>query len=126
MLFNITKLLTVTSVLAVILSLVLNHFQILGIASHWYVSIIFFFLTSLLLNFILFRKDTDPKEFIFKIMITSMLRLLMCMIAVFIYSLIDKAGLKAFALHFMLHYILFTVFEIAYLLRFAKTNKPKN
>jgi hypothetical protein len=125
MLLNVTKIMTVAAIVATGLSLLLNNFHILGGAPLWYVSVIFFFLTALLLNLILFKQNTDPKEFVFKIMITSMLRLLLCMIGIFIYSLIDKAGLKGFALHFMLHYILFTVFEIAYLLRFAKTNNQK-
>jgi hypothetical protein len=116
---------TVAALLASALSFFLNDLKILGGSDHWFISVLFFFMTALLLNLILFRKDTDPKEFIFKIMITSMLRLLLCMIGVFIYSLVNKAGLRGFVLHFMLHYILFTVFEIAYLLRFAKNNKPK-
>jgi hypothetical protein len=65
MLFNITKILTVTAVFAAVLSLVLNHFLVLGSATYWYVSIIFFFLTALLLNFILFRKRHRSKRIYF-------------------------------------------------------------
>jgi hypothetical protein len=89
---------------------------------HAYFSIIFFFLTGMLTNFILFRGETAPKEFVFKIMVTSMLRLLICMFGVLIYSKVLRGQLKLLAPHFILHYILFTVFEIAYLLRFSKTN----
>ena len=124
MLIKISKILLGSAVLAVGVSLALNHYAILGGTPHWYVSVLFFLLTSILLNYILFKKNTEPKEFVFKIMITSMLRLLMCMIGIFIYSLAYIEGLKVFALHFMLHYILFTVFEIAYLLKFSKHNNP--
>lgn len=87
----------------------------------WYVSISFHALTSFLLHFLLFRKTADPRDNTFKIMFASMGRLLFCMFALLIYKLCDKQNFTPFAVHFMAHYILFTVFEIGYLLKFIKT-----
>lgn len=87
----------------------------------WIVSVGFHILISFALNAILFRKNDDPKDFVNKIMFTSMGRLLFCMFGVFIYSLIDKPHFMGFAIHFMLHYLIFTVLEISYLLKYIKT-----
>ena len=122
-----TKVLFIISLLAIAISQTLNNLNVAKVfAVHWYYSVIFFFLTSLLINFILYNSSSDPKTFIFKIMATSMMRLLLCMIGFFIYSLLDKEHILSFALHFVLHYILFTVFEIAYLLKHTKTLSPKS
>jgi hypothetical protein len=119
---KITKVFILIAVGASVLSLLINLSGWIKVVNpNWYASVLFFLLSGLLINFILFKKQSDPRDFVFKIMATSMLRLLLCMIGVFIYSLIDKPHLVSFALHFMLHYILFTIFEIAYLLKFTKT-----
>ncbi len=127
MFLKITKVFFLVSVLAGILSFGINLLNIEKISNpYWFVSILFFLSTGLLINFILFKKYADPKDFVFKIMFTSMLRLLLCMIGVFIYSLIDKPHMVSFALHFMLHYILFTIFETSYLLKYTKTQIQKS
>ncbi|MCE3228970.1 MAG: hypothetical protein K0S32_3521 [Bacteroidetes bacterium] len=47
------------------------------------------------------------------------------MIVVFLYAILDKKGLFAFAMHFIAHYILFTVFEIRYLLLIIKKRETQ-
>lgn len=122
-----TKALLIVCLLAVAFSQILNNLNAPKVfAQYWYYSVIFFFLTSLLINFVLYNSEADPKTFIFKIMATSMMRLLLCMVGFFIYSLVDKPHVLSFALHFVLHYILFTVFEIAYLLKYTKTKSQKS
>jgi hypothetical protein len=122
MFLKITKVFLLVSVLASGISYLINLLGIDKITnSFWYASVLFFLGTGLLINYILFGKPVDPKDFVLKIMFTSMFRLLLCMVGVFIYSLIDKPHMISFSLHFMLHYILFTIFEIAYLLKFTKT-----
>ena len=93
-------------------------------SSTWFISIIFHVLVSFLLNLVLFKKQTDPKEFVFKVMFTYMGRLLLSMIGIFIYSLVDKRHFWPLAIHFMLHHILFTILEITYLLKHIKTQTP--
>ncbi|MGZ4036257.1 MAG: hypothetical protein ACXVPQ_00420 [Bacteroidia bacterium] len=119
---KITKVFLIVSVLASAVSLGINCTGWAKITNaNWWASVLFFLGTGLLINFILFKGKSDPRDFVFKIMFTSMLRLLLCMVGIFIYSLADKGHIVGFALHFMLHYILFTAFEIAYLLKFTKT-----
>ena len=87
----------------------------------WYISLLFHLFISLLIQLLLFKKGGDQKDYIYKIMFSSMGRLLACMFGLLIYKIFDKENFTQFALHFLLHYILFTIFEIAYLLKFIKT-----
>ena len=122
MFLKITKVFFLVAVLAAVVSISIGLLNIPAISNpYWYASIIFFLTTGLLINYILFGKPSDPKDFVMKIMLTSMMRLLLCMVGVFIYSLIDKPHMISFALHFMLHYILFTIFEISFLLKYTKS-----
>ncbi len=127
MFLKITKVFFLIAVLASGVSLLINAMNLESIKSnYWYASVLFFLSSGLLINFILFKNPVDPKDFVFKIMFTSMLRLLLCMIGIFIYSKIDKPHLIAFSLHFMLHYILFTIIEITYLLKFTNSQIKKS
>ena len=92
-------------------------------SSFWYVSLLFHILISCLIQLLLFRKSDDQRDYTFKIMFASMGRLLLCMIGLLIYKVCDKQHFTPFALHFVLHYILFTAFEIKSLLKFIKGQK---
>lgn len=87
---------------------------------HYWIPLVFFALTTLGINAVLVRGDKNSKEFIFKTLALSMARLLACMVMVLIYSLINKPGALAFSCHFMIQYIIFTVFEISQLLKYIK------
>jgi quinol-cytochrome oxidoreductase complex cytochrome b subunit len=118
------KAILISACLSSLISLALNFFPATIIYSKfWFLSVAFHALTSFILHFLLFRKTADPRDNTFKIMFASMGRLLLCMVALLIYKVCDKQNFTQFALHFMTHYILFTVFEIAYLLKFIKTQK---
>lgn len=127
MLTKITKVLLVVAMGTSLLSLTLNYLNIVEIYnSNWIFSVLFFLTVSFIINFILLKKQIDPKEMVFKIMLTSMLRIVIYMFGILIYRLVDKANFTSFVVHFMMHYILFTVFEIAYLLKFTKTQNQKS
>lgn len=114
----------VSALLSCIISLGLNLIpENFAYSKFWYTSTAFHVFISLLLHLLLFRKVGDPRDYTFKIMFSSMGRLLLCMIGLLIYKICDKQNFTQFAVHFMLHYILFTVFEIGYLLKFIKTQK---
>ena len=87
---------------------------------HFWIPTLFFALTTLGINALLTKGDKQSKEFVFKTLAMSMARLLVCMIVVFIYSLINKPQALAFTCHFMIQYFLFTVFEISFLLKYIK------
>lgn len=122
--FKNLKSLLIALVLSVGGSLLMNMILTVTYSKFWWVSLLFHCSISLLLQLLLFSKKGDPKDYVFKIMFSSMGRLLICMVALLIYRVSDKDNFTHFALHFGLHYILFTVFEIASLLKFIKT--PKN
>ena len=105
-------------------STLMNMFSLGTYSDYWYVSLLFHTALSFFLVLIMLRKTDDPKDYTFKIMFTSMGRLLLCMICLLVFRVIDKENFTQFALHFGLHYILFTAFEMASLLKFIKTPKP--
>lgn len=88
--------------------------------THFWIPTLFFALATLGTNALLTKGDKQSKEFIFKTLAMSMARLLVCMIFVFIYSLINKPQALAFTCHFMIQYVLFTIFEMSFLLKYIK------
>lgn len=122
--FKNLKPLIFSLVLSLAGSVLMNMVSLGTYSAFWYVSLLFHTVISLVLLLILFRKAGDPKDYTFKIMFTSMGRLLLCMVCLLVYKVCDKDNFTQFALHFGLHYILFTVFEMASLLKFIKA--PKN
>lgn len=89
---------------------------------HYWMPTLFFLLTTLGTNFLLIKGDKNSKEFVFKTLALTMARLLVCLIFVFVYSLINKEQTLAFTCHFMLQYIIFTTFEMSYLIKFIRTD----
>ena len=87
---------------------------------HFWIPTVFFAISTLTVKAILTKGDKESKEFIFKTLAMSMARLLFCMIFVFIYSLINKSDVLAFTCHFMIQYLVFTIFEISILLKYIK------
>jgi len=88
--------------------------------SYYWVPTIFFALTTWGIHAVLTKGDKNSKEFVFKTLALTMARLLVCLVFVLIYSRIDKAGALAFACHFMIQYLIFTIFEISFLLKYVK------
>jgi hypothetical protein len=121
--FKTFKPLIISFALSLTGSLLMNMLSYRIFAQFWYASLLFHSVISLLLILLLFRKAGDPKDYTFKIMFASMGRLLLCMICLLVYKVCDKDNFTQFALHFGLHYILFTVFEMASLLKFIKAPK---
>ncbi len=90
--------------------------------THYWIPTLFFLLTTVGANLLLTSGDKQSKEFVFKTLALSMARLLVCMIVVFVYSLINKEQALAFTCHFMVQYVIFTIFEMSFLLKYIKTN----
>jgi hypothetical protein len=90
--------------------------------NHYWIPTLFFVLTTVGANLLLTAGDKQSKEFVFKTLALSMARLLVCMIVVFVYSLINKEQALAFTCHFMVQYVIFTIFEMSFLLKYIKSN----
>lgn len=92
-------------------------------SANFWIPTLFFFITTLGISLLVTSGEKESKEFIFKTLAMTMARLLLCMVFVFVYSLINKADALAFTCHFMVQYVFFTIFEISYLLKYIK---PQN
>jgi hypothetical protein len=87
---------------------------------HFWIPTVFFGISTLGVNALLTKGEKESKEFVFKTLALSMARLLICMIFVFVYSLINKSQVLAFTCHFMIQYVIFTIFEMSFLLKYIK------
>ncbi len=102
-------------------SCALSHIETVFLkTTDFWMPTLFFGFSTLSINSFITKGDNSSKEFVFKTLAISMARLLLCMIFVFIYSLINKPQALAFTCHFMIQYLFFTVFEIYFLLQFIK------
>lgn len=112
---------TTVCLVSLLLSYALSHIESPYLKTdHFWIPTIFFSLTTLGINAVLTKGDKNTKEFAFKTLAVSMARLLVCLIAVLIYSRVNRSGGLAFACHFMLQYLIFTIFEIYFLLKYVK------
>jgi hypothetical protein len=109
---------------SVLISLLLNHKTIV-VAQDWYFGPLFFTITCFCLN-IFYTRAVSTGAFTQKLMAGIVIKLLLALIFVVLYLFWNKPGFFYFAVHFMIHYILFTVFEIRYLLTVVKTKSPLN
>jgi hypothetical protein len=124
MLSKNNKAILISAFLSSVISIALNLIFPTQLASKfWYLSLAFHAVTTFFLHKLLFNRTADQSDNTIKIMFASMGRLLLCMVALLIYKVCDKSNFTQFAVHFMLHYVLFTAYEIAYLLKFIKTQK---
>lgn len=113
--------LVIVSIGALLLSYGLSQIQTPYLhTNNFWIPIVFFTLTTLCTNALLTTGDKHSKEFAFKSLGMTMARLLACMIFVFVYSLVNKTDVLAFSCHFMIQYLLFTIFEMSSLLKYIK------
>jgi hypothetical protein len=103
------------------LSLLINRYCPVP-TDHWLYSLLWFAVLCVVFNLIYAR--TDPKNLSQALLAGIVIRLLLALCIVFLYSLKFRASFLTFSLHFISHYILFTIFEIRYLLHLIKT--PSN
>lgn len=89
--------------------------------NHWLYSICFHTAVAIVLG-ILIVIDHRPKTMASNLMSISLGRLLSSGIAFLIYSYNFPEFKKWFMVHFMIHYALFTFFEIVFLLKIVKPN----
>jgi cobalamin biosynthesis protein CobD/CbiB len=86
---------------------------------NWWISLVFFIGLYFIIN-LAFNFNTDPQSSSTLLFGVVFLKLIILFLAVLVYSLVDRKGLLSFSAHFMGHYILFTVFEMRYLLSVIK------
>ena len=109
------------SCIAAIASLLLNHcsgYQLVN----WIYNIYFFSLLFLLLNF-LYQHQASIVNFTQVLIFSFSVKLLLAFCVVFVYSVLYSHDFFSFAIHFILHYFIFTAVEIIYLIQLIKISK---
>lgn len=106
------------------LSFLLNTYSRIS-STTWFYGVLFLIITSLILNLI-YASKAGTKDFTQLLLGSIVIRLLLSLVVIIIYSFIDKPGFFSFSLQFVMHYILFTIFEIRYLLYILKTHPLKH
>lgn len=110
----------VPSLLAIILSLSLNYYTILA-STNWYYGVFILCSFCLIMNSV-YAYHAGSESFTQLLIAGIVIKLVFALIVILIYSFIDKQGFFNFSLQFIIQYILFTIFEIRYLLYIVKTN----
>lgn len=108
------------SLLASLVSLLLQRYSIL-VTPHWPYSIIYFALLCFIFNLV-YASRAGTAAFSELLLGGIVIKLLLALIIVLLYSFKLRAGFLSFAIHFIIHYVLFTIFEIRYLLQLIKSN----
>ena len=107
-----------------LLDLFWNHLVPANPIPHPEVVILIFFVITALFHYIITKnKDARPQVIVRYYMSGTVLRLFLYIIILLLYRFIDKPTLIPFAIAFVLHYFLFTVFEVMALMKqFKSTN----
>lgn len=105
--------------LSCLYSFVLNYFFNYELTL-WWLSLIFFVVLSVIFTLLYFIR-TDTKTFAGIMLSTGVIKFLLSCVLFFTLSFTLKGGFLTFFIHFIGHYVLFTVFEIRYLLQLIKT-----
>jgi hypothetical protein len=115
--------LIIPSALAVVLSYILNTYTPVK-SEHAGYGLLFFVVVCFILN-VMYALNARSKALSELLMAGIVIKLLLALIAIVIYSIFCHSHLFNFAIHFIGYYILFTIFEIRYLLNLIKNNPTK-
>lgn len=110
--------------LAVGASLTLNFFKPLQ-TNDWIWSLAAYTAIFITLTFV-YNYKTDGKTYSQVLLGTISGKLFILLIVILLYFVLGPQDKFAFFMHFLTHYILFTVFEIRYLLQIIKNKSFKN
>ncbi len=83
----------------------------------WCIFSFFIILTITFHFFIMKSANGRPQSFVTFYMGSTALKMMLCLIVIVAYRFIDKPHIIPFAIAFILHYFLFTIFEVLTLLR---------
>ena len=87
-------------------------------------SVLFYALVFLILN-VVYNLKRNEGEFTQLLLATIIVKLLLALTLILVYKVIDPSHVFNFAMHFLIHYLVFTVFEMYYILKLIKS-KQKN
>lgn len=91
-------------------------------SSAWWQSLVFFVALAIIFNFLYFMR-TDVRTYTGILLASGVIKFLLSCVLILIFSFTLKGGFLTFFIHFIGHYVLFTVFEMRYLLQLIKTKQ---
>lgn len=104
-------------------SLLLNHFSSSLSSAYWHYGLLCLMGLSFLFNLV-YAARAGSDTFTQLLLAGVVIRLLLSLVVVLIASFKLADAFLAFSIQFIFHYILFTVFEIRYLLQLIKYKTP--
>jgi hypothetical protein len=110
--------------LAIPVSLVLNSFTPIA-SKNWDYGIIFLTVLCFILNCV-YAYHSLSETFTQLLIVCLVIKLLAGLTVILTYSFIDPPDFFNFSIHFIIQYILFTIFEIRYLLFLIKKRSNRN
>jgi len=84
--------------------------------------LLIFFTAATLLSFLFLQKrmKASPTGFVTAFMANSIIRLLLYLVIIVVYALLNRADAVNFIIAFFVYYLIFTIFEVVYILRKQK------
>lgn len=89
--------------------------------THWFLSICWFSLFVLVCNYF-YRARAGNAEFTKTLLAGIVIKLLLSFLIILVYFVTFRPLLFSFSMHFMLHYVIFTILEIRYLSQLIKSS----
>jgi hypothetical protein len=108
------------SILSISLSLLLNKYSAF-VSVNWLYGLLFLIAFCFALNLV-YAYNAGSKTYTELLITSIVIKLLVALIVIVVYSFINASDFFNFSIHFILHYVLFTIFEIRYLLFIIKSN----
>lgn len=108
------------SILSISLSLLLNKYSAF-VSVNWLYGLLFLIVFCFALNLV-YAYNAGSKTYTELLITSIVIKLLVALIVIVVYSFINASDFFNFSIHFILHYVLFTIFEIRYLLFIIKSN----
>lgn len=109
-----------SAAISIVASLLLCRFSKLN-TTHWIFSVLWFSFFILACN-LYYRNKAGNVEFTKILLAGIVIKLLLSFVIILVYFLIFKSRLFSFSMHFILHYVIFTILEIKYLSSLIKSS----
>lgn len=110
-------------VLSLVCSIVFNLFAPTAYSLYYLSAFIQLVLSAAL--FFIYKKKLNPKEYTQLLFGSNLVKFLLCLFGLIAFYVIDKVHFGKFSLHYLVHYLIFTIFELNYLFKNIKQRQKE-
>ncbi len=110
-------------VLSLVCSIVFNLFSPTAYSLYFISALIQLVLSAIL--FFIYKSKLNPKEYTQLLFGSNLVKFLLCLFGLVAFYVIDKENFGKFSLHYLVHYLLFTIFELNYLFKNIKLRQEQ-